>query len=283
MFGYVVVNKQEMKFREFDLYRSYYCGLCRELKASYGTWGQLTLSYDITFLALLLTSLYGEETDAGTCRCGVHPFRRQMVRRNMFTAYGADMNLLLTYYKCQDDWEDERKLSKKALGALLKGKAEDVKGRYPSKAQVIQDCLAGILDCEKRGSQNLDEASGFFGDIMGEVFVFQQDEWEGELRRMGFFLGKFVYLMDAYEDMEKDTKEGNYNPFGAWYQRPQFEEECRSVLTMMMAECSRSFERLPLIEYTEILRNILYSGVWHRYEQVQKKRREKEEKGTEHV
>lgn len=281
MFGYVVVNKQELRFREFDLYRSYYCGLCRELKHSYGMWGQLTLSYDLTFLALLLSSLYEEETKAGECRCGMHPVRRQPVRRNRFTAYGADMNLLLTYYKCQDDWMDEKKWSKKALGGMLKRNAEAVKERYPKKARVIQECLAGIGDCETRGSKNLDEASGLFGDIMGEVFVFRQDEWEGELRRMGFFLGKFVYLMDAYEDVEKDTKEGNYNPFGAWYQKPQFEEDCKGVLTMMMAECSRSFERLPLVEYTEILRNILYSGVWLRYEQVQEKRREK--KGTEHV
>lgn len=283
MFGYVVINKQELKFREFDVYRSYYCGLCRELKRAYGACGQMTLSYDLTFLVLLLTSLYGEEAEAGECRCGAHPLSPQPIRRNRFTAYGADMNLLLFYYKCQDDWKDEQRLSRKALGGLLKGKAERIKERYPQKARVIKEHLDAIQGCEARGSRNLDEASGFFGDIMGEVFVFQQDEWEGELRRMGFFLGKFVYLMDAYEDVKKDTKEGNYNPFGEWYQEPQFEDECNRILTMMMAECSMSFERLPLIEYTEILRNILYSGVWCRYEQIRAKRREEAEKGIKHV
>lgn len=283
MFGYVVINKQELKFREFDVYRSYYCGLCRELKRAYGAWGQMTLSYDLTFLVLLLTSLYGEEAEEGECRCGAHPFRRQPIRRNRFTVYGADMNLLLFYHKCQDDWKDEQRLSRKAFGGLLKGKAERIKEKYPQKARVIKECLDAIQECEAQRSRNLDEASGFFGDIMGEVFVFRQDEWEGELRRMGFFLGKFVYLMDAYEDVKKDAKEGNYNPFGEWYQETQFEDECNRILTMMMAECSRSFERLPLIEYTEILRNILYSGVWCRYEQIRAKRREEAEKGINHV
>lgn len=89
---------------------------------------------------------------------------------------------------------------------------------------------------------------------------------------MAFFLGKFVYLMDAYEDLEKDKKSGNYNPFVFVEQNEEYEEKCRSILSMMMAECSKEFEKLPIIHNIELLRNILYSGVWCRYEQLRMKK-----------
>ena len=275
MFGYIIVNKQEMKFKEFDLYKSYYCGLCRELKHSYGKRGQLTLSYDLTFVIMLLTSLYETDTEFSACKCIAHPFEKHPTGRNEITKYAADMNILLSYYKCEDDWLDERKLGKKTLAGLLKKKVNGIRQRYPKKARLVQERLEQIRQCEKACSENMDEIAGYFGDIMAEIFAFRQDEWEKELRRMGFFMGKFIYLMDAYEDVEKDKKDGNFNPFSKLYETEQFEETCEKILTMMMAECSKAFEKLPLIEYTEILRNILYSGVWCRYEMIKQKRGQK--------
>ena len=290
MFGYISINKQEMKFKEFDLYQSYYCGFCQELKHSYGKRGQLTLSYDLTFLILMLTSLYEPDTATDLCRCIAHPFKKHLSRSNEFSRYAADMNLLLSYYKCEDDWMDEKKLGKKAFAILLKKKVKRISEKYPQKAQVISQCLSQIQDCEKNHNHShseedsasaflkIDEIAGYFGDIMAEIFASRQDEWEKELRRIGFFMGKFIYLMDAYEDVEKDAKKGNFNPFSKIYETEQFEEKCEQILTMMMAECSRSFEKLPLLKYTEILRNILYSGVWCRYEMVLTKRKEKKGK-----
>lgn len=275
MFGYIIVNKQEMKFREFDLYRSYYCGFCQELKKYYGKTGQMTLSYDLTFLILLLTSLYEARTEESACKCIAHPFEKHPTRVNEFSKYAADMNLLLSYYKCEDDWLDEKKLTKKAMSGMLKGKVDKVREQYPGKAELIRQRLEQIHECEKADSENIDEVSGYFGDVMAEIFAVRQDEWEKELRRIGFFLGKFIYLMDAYEDIEKDEKDGNYNPFRKLYHEEGFEENCERILTMMMAECSKAFEKLPLLEHIEILRNILYSGVWCRYEIVKQKRTEK--------
>mgnify|MGYP007098970385 CR=1 FL=1 len=86
------------------------------------------------------------------------------------------------------------------------------------------------------------------------------------------FSGKFIYLMDAYEDVEQDIKKGTYNPLKKRYEEPGFEEECRQILTMMMSECCKEFEQLPILQNVDILRNILYSGVWCRYEIVREKR-----------
>jgi hypothetical protein len=111
--------------------------------------------------------------------------------------------------------------------------------------------------------------AGLFGNIMAEIFAYRHDEWESSLRKIGFFLGKFIYLMDAYDDVEKDIKSGSYNPFKkAYLEDPTFADDCRSLLTLMMSECSREFEQLPILLHAEILRNVLYSGVWSRYTAV---------------
>lgn len=278
MFGYVVMNKPEIKFKDFDLYRSFYCGLCRELRDRYGIPGQLTLTYDMTFVIMLLSALYEPPTEKGTTKCVVHPVRSQAVRRNLFTEYGADMNIFLAYYKCEDDWKDERKFLKLAYGKLLKKGEKRAEVQMSKKAEKILSYLQELSAKEKAGEKDIDVVSGLFGHIMEEILAWREDEWESSLRRMGFYLGKFIYLMDAYEDVEKDIKKGNYNPFSEDYIMEGFQERVQKLLVMMMAETCREFEKLPIIKYADILRNILYSGVWCRYETVTRERAKKQEK-----
>lgn len=272
MFGYIIVNKAEMKFKEFDVYHSYYCGLCRRLKEKYGICGQLSLSYDMTFILMLLTGLYEPDTRVKTCKCAAHPFERHTARINEFTDYIADMNVIFTAYKCEDDWEDEKKLYRYLYGRILEGKSRKVQDRYEDKLRKISLLMQKLWEAEKSQNADVDTMSGLFGNIMAQIVVYREDEWSEILERLGFYLGKFIYLMDAYEDVESDIKKGNYNPFKQRFELPCFEEECKTILTMMMSECCRAFEQLPILENVEILRNILYSGVWCRYEAVNKKR-----------
>lgn len=278
MFGYVVMNKPEIRFKDFDLYRSFYCGLCRELREKYGISGQITLTYDMTFVVVLLSALYEPPTQKGTTRCVIHPVCKQPVRKNAATEYGADMNVLLTYYKCMDDWEDEKKFAALGYGKILQRKNNRLSRRYPEKAEKIRKLLEELSQMEKAGETDIDKMSGCFGRIMEEIFAWKTDVWEGSLRRMGFYLGKFIYILDAYDDVEKDVKNGNYNPFAEKYIMKGFDEQVRQLLIMMMAQTCREFEKLPIIKYTDILRNILYSGVWCRFEAIARKRREAGEK-----
>lgn len=179
------------------------------------------------------------------------------------------MTILLGYYKCMDDWKDEKKTSGYVYAKLIEKGFKQVFEKYPEKCETIRILFDKIAACEAAKEENLDKVSGLFGEVLAEIFMYKPDEWEDEIRRMAFFLGKFVYLMDAYEDLEKDKKKGNYNPFAFAEQDAAYEEKCRSILTMMMAECSREFEKLPIIRNVEILRNIIYSGVWCRYERLQ--------------
>lgn len=293
MFGYIMINKAEMKFREFDIYHSYYCGICRDLKRRYGMAGQFSLSYDMTFLAMLLTGLYEPETTVGSCRCALHPLEKHGTRNNIFTEYAADMNVLFAYYKCRDDWKDEKKLYKLIYGKSLEGRTENLREIYNGKIRKISRLMREFEEAEQAGEDKtdpdekkqrgeedsrLDRLAGMFGGVMAEIVAVREDEWAENLRRFGFFLGKFIYLMDAYEDIETDIKKGTPNPLKRRYGSPDFEEECRAILMMMMSECCSAFEMLPILDNVEILRNVLYSGVWCRYERIHEKRCQKRQK-----
>ena len=272
MFGYVVINEQELKVREVGLYRSYYCGFCRELKRKYGFPGQMTLSYDMTFLIMVLSDLYDAKDTVAKTRCIAHPLGEHQTRINLYTEYAADMNLILSYYACLDDWSDEKKLHKLMLARLLQRRSQEAGINYGHKAAVIKDRLDKLHAAEKSDSSDIDQVAGYFGDIMAELFAIYEDEWEEPLRHMGFYLGKFVYIMDAYDDLEKDQKSGSFNPLKKMADRPDFDDCCQQILTMMISRCCEAFELLPCVENLPILRNILYSGVWTRYNNVRARR-----------
>ncbi len=285
MFGYIIINKGDMKFREFDVYHSYYCGLCQALKEKYGKLGQISLSYDITFLVMLLGSLYEPETEVSEVKCMAHPFEKHILRKNEFSYYGADMNLLFTYYKCKDDWEDESKLTRLAYMKMVKKAYCDICAHYGEKTRKISSLMRELAQEEKRQNQDIDHMAGLFGEIMAEMMTPKNDEWSSSLRHMGNNLGKFIYILDAYEDIVEDIKKGRFNPLRKRYENPEFEEEIKTILTMIMAECCKEFEKLPVIENVEILRNILYSGIWCRFDMVSQAREGKKakEKGAENA
>lgn len=272
MFGYVVINRPEMKVRHYDEYHSWYCGLCRELKERFGIRGQISLTYDMTFVILLLDGLYEPPVNVGTTYCAVHPLIRQRIRKSAVTEYGADMNLLLSYYKCMDDWKDEKKLARLLYAKLIEGKNRKLTAGYAKKTEKIISLLKELTALEKAGETDLDRMSGCFGRLMEEVLCWKEDRWEKGLRRLGFYLGKFIYLLDAYDDLEEDLKKGSYNPFKETCLREGFDAYVQGLLTMMITEASREFEKLPILRHEEILRNILYSGVWYRFAQVKEKR-----------
>lgn len=274
MFGYITINKDELKIKDYHTYRGYYCGLCRTLGNRHGQLSRLTLTYDMTFLILLLTSLYESQTQESQKRCLLHPGSRHLTLQNEFTEYAADMNILLTYYNLQDDWTDEKKLSSLTMAATLKKSCTEIANHYPAQAAAVKQYMERLAACEKAQITELDTAAGYTGEMLGEIFACRDDEWAASLRKIGFYLGKLIYLYDAFEDLEKDKKSGNYNPLLSCQMSPDFDENIRNILTMMAAECAREFEKLPILINVDILRNILYSGIWTRYEMIITKRRE---------
>lgn len=201
-----------------------------------------------------------------------------MMLTNEITSYGAAMNVLMAYYHMEDDWEDDRKVSGLAAKTMLHGKVKKIVEQYPRQSKVIQSALEELSVCEKEESTDLDKTAGCFGKLMEELFLYKTDQWEGTLRRMGFFMGKFIYLMDAYEDLPKDMEKGRYNPLKKIAQEAGYEEKMKQILCMMIAESTAEFEKLPCLSDIDILRNILYDGVWNCYNKIQRKKSEEQKK-----
>lgn len=272
MFGYVMINKPEMKIKDYETYHAYYCGLCRAMGREHGTLSRLSVNYDLTFLALLLTGLYDAKTEREERRCVAHPVHRHPSASNRFVDYAADMNVYLAYLKARDDWQDDRSLAGGAYARILEKKARLLERKYPERLKTIREYMDLLAKREQENCQNLDEVSGTFGNLMKAIFTLEDDVFARPLADMGFFLGKFIYMLDAYEDLEEDEKSGNYNPLLFYRNREDFETFIREALLSTMAECCRAFEYLPIEENLAILRNILYSGVWTKYRLVRRKK-----------
>ena len=280
MFGYININRKELTDENKKAYQAYYCGLCRRLKATCGTRGQMLLNYDMTFLVVLLTGLYEFADESMEITCALHPTRRQSVRLNQATDYAADMNLILAYHNMIDDWRDDRAFVKKAFVKMLDRDYARVMEKYPRQAVAVEMFMKKTVEIEQSRERNLDAVAGLTGEMLGEVFCWKEDEWADELRTLGFYMGKFIYLMDAYEDYDTDLQRNAYNPLVNLNRESgqDFDTLCRLLLTSMMSECAKSFERLPILLHADILRNVLYSGVWSRFEYLQLRKQRAEEK-----
>ena len=274
MFGYIRINKPELKVKEYYRYRAFYCGLCRVLQKKFGLFGEFTLTYDMTFLVMLLNSLYACEETKREIRCEANPLAKHTVISSEATAYGADMNLLLAYYKQLDDWQDERKLKGKAFSLVLSRKVQKMMQQYPRQAEAVRRELECLKELEQKDCRDYNLPADAFGRMLGEIFIWQEDFWKDSLYQIGFSLGRFIYLADAWDDLKEDQIQGGYNPLK---DSSLSLEDMRKILMESMASCARVFEQLPVVDDAETLRNIIYAGVWTRF--GKEKKREKHAAG----
>ncbi|HBD63158.1 MAG TPA: hypothetical protein DC038_01855 [Clostridiales bacterium] len=260
MFGYVTINKMELKFKEYYSYKGYYCGLCKRLKTKYSNKSRMTLNYDMTFLILFLSSLYEPQNKVCNERCMVHPGKKQLVVQNEITDYAASVNILLSYYNLLDNWQDDRDYKSLALMKTLEGEFRKASAELPEKAEIFRMRLENIAKLEKNDTDDVDAVSNEFGHLMEEIFLYKKDEWEKNLRKIGFYLGKLIYYLDAYEDMEKDEKDKSYNPFNNMDTEDRG-KAARELIMLNLSFLSDEIERLPLVQDKGIIDNIIYSGI----------------------
>lgn len=260
MFGFVTASFKELSKEDQNRYQSVYCGICRDIRSRSGQLSRLSLSYDMTFLALLLMSLYEPEEESGKHACALHPIGRDWVN-SPYCCYAADMNIALAYYNCLDDWNDDKNHLKKWMAHHLEAYLPEIKSRYPRQCHAIEDCIGALSSLEKENCADADRCANCFGALMAELLVYEEDLWSHDLRETGMALGRFIYLADAAVDYKKDARKHKYNPFIAMntgLDFPRWEE----YLVLTMARCTHYYEKLPLVQDKSILDNILYSGIW---------------------
>jgi hypothetical protein len=269
MFGYVRINKMDLTFREYENYKGYYCGLCKYLKENHGEISRLGLNYDITFLIVILTAIYKPKPSIFQERCVVSPFKKKKKIINEITEYAASMNVLLTYYKLEDNLKDDNGLKDKVAYTIYKGRLKSAYEKYPKKAEFIKGQLETLYNLEQENNTNIDLVSNTFGNLMAEIFAYKEDEFEKDLRQIGFNIGKYIYLLDAYEDLEKDYKKGRYNPFiGYIDRREELKVRVDKLISMTLGMVGRRIDNLNLKTNTAIIENIVYSGVYLRYQNI---------------
>lgn len=257
MFGYLSVDAKSLSKEDRLRYRRAYCGLCGCLGDRYGKYGSAALAYDMVFLILLLSPVYRPEETSYEKRCLNRPFSKCLRVTSRVTEYAADMNVLLSYYQKLDDWRDARDNFARMAAKRLSDPAGFAAKLREEKYDLISGCINELNRMEKSNELNPDLPANCFGAMLGGVFDMEGCEWSPSLRLAGECLGRFIYLLDAWNDLGADIKRERYNPLVS-----QTQGEFYETLSLLASESVQAIETLPLGENVGIIRNILYSGVW---------------------
>lgn len=273
VFGYVQADRPEMKVKEFETYRAYYCGLCRALKKRYGQISRLTLSYDASFLYLLAASQSERVPEYEKKRCPVHPARRHPAAADDGAAFAAAVNVLLAAGNLRDDVADEKKISARAGLAGLARAEKKARRDCPEAAVIIDSRLAQLRQVEARACADLDAAADPFGGMLGALFELcgKEEAQRQVLRRIGYQLGRWIYLIDAYADRKKDEKSGAYNPFLCRFggaDDPALREEAQFALCSTLRGLGDALDLLEFKKHGGIIENILRRGLYRKTEEI---------------
>lgn len=281
MFGYIIPEKPELKIKEYELFRGYYCGLCKSMGRSFGTLSRFALNYDSVFLGLLLSSVHNEVPVLKKESCIANPFKKKWVVRNSSDIdFAADINVLLTYYKLKDNIRDEGGLIHK-LGQLAFGKGyNNASSRNKQLDKIIADSITKQVLLEEQRCDSMDEAAEPTANMLSQLLAAGYRGEDKSVPRIlgwvGYNLGKWIYLIDAFDDIEKDIKSKSYNPLLIQYKyedqdvrafKTSISNDVRVNLLQALSQATGSIELLEL-RNKGIIDNILYEGLYGKTEKV---------------
>ncbi len=287
MFGYIKTDKGELKVKEYELYRGLYCSLCKALSKRYGVLSRLILSYDMTFLVLVRLSQKGLSPSFKAGHCPFNPAKKCNYCTNAESEYDyvCAVAVLMFYYKIKDNIKDSAVFKKLLfyfllpLAARWKRKATKL---FPQLEAIISNAIDEQEKTEKQKTASPDMAAHNSAAALGKIFSFGFDEKEQELYRFGYFVGRWVYLLDALDDIESDIKHKSYNVFINKYSlekfelTPDIEHEIVATLNQSSAEAIKAFKSTGCGLLGEIIENILYGGMQIAVENVLKGKRSNE-------
>ncbi len=261
MLGYVTVEQSELKVRELDVYQGYYCGLCKSIGMRLGQVPRMALSFDAVFLAIVLASLEEGDEKISKEHCIVHPIKKNpTVRESSALDYAADMMVILAYHKFLDDKIDENSLKGSAGCMLLKRTYKKLEKQYPEVCGAVELGLRELSLLEKENSPSIDLTSDAFGVTLEAVFTgyFEDESVNRVLSVLGRNLGKWIYIMDALDDLEDDREKGCYNPF---IYRKGGSDFVEPVMYNYMAMALNAVDLLDFKKNKGIIDNILLIGM----------------------
>ena len=272
LFGYVKVCKNELKIKDYNLYRAIYCGICMANKKYFGNIPRLTTNYEMTFLAAVLSAVSESDYKVKTQRCVLHPLRKRPVVYDCTAVdYAAFAGVILSYMKLFDDKKDKSSI-KASLGmAFLKNANKKAAAEYDVLCSKVQKSLAKLDSLEKDNCGDTDIAADCFAGLMGSIFTpdFAPENEKKQLYYLGYYIGRWIYLIDAIADFENDKKTNSYNPYAVKYDSLENEKSKLELsMTFTLENASAAYELLDIKRNKGILDNIIYTGLPQEQEKI---------------
>ncbi len=277
MFGYILPDKPNMFMKDYALYKAFYCGMCKSIKCEQGTLMRLSVNYDVTFINILLHGIMDQKMEFSTEACILNPFKKKCIlKSNPVSVDCVYLNALLADFKCRDDLADEPSTAKRFLRGTFKGKIKKARQKLPEVAKLLDECYVKQIEAEK-GETTFDCVSAPFAHCMKEVFkVLTKDKYTDEIGEVAYYLGKYVYLLDAVDDFESDIKDKQFNVFALNY------PECKTkvdlidnhssvleeLLNEILFEIKENYDNIAVFETESIITNTLWFGLGSRAKQI---------------
>lgn len=274
MFGYIMPDKAELKMKEYELFRAYYCGVCKSMGRSFGPISRFALSYEAVFLGLLLSAVNKEKSDLNREACIANPFKKKwVVKNNKYVDLAADINVILTYYKLIDNWKDERHIPSYGATLLFKsGYKKASKGN-----SVIDSAIVSALEkqskLELEKCRSIDKAAEPTAEMIRDILLIGCKDSDVSVQRamewLGYNIGKWIYTIDAYDDIEKDIKNDSYNPLLLQYNyngqsieefKNKVKPDIERDLIFTLSQAANTIELLDMNQ-RGIIENIVYMGM----------------------
>ena len=265
MFGYVKPFKEEMRIKEYELYRAFYCSMCKKLGKSYGLFARFTLNYEFVFLSILYASLNDRDCPTKLGRCPFNPAKKcnYCTKSDEELDFSSSAAIMLLYYKLLDNIRDEKnikKLSFKLLKPMFKKNYKKARAKYPELDEIFLSYDNEQQKIEKNGIMNIDAAAEPTAKMLAALFEMCSSEQNNKrvLKRLGYCIGRYIYILDAAADLEKDKKSGSYNPLK---NIENYKKLAERQLYFSVNEAATAFELLKVYKFKNILGNIITLGL----------------------
>ncbi|KOR25581.1 DUF5685 family protein [Clostridium sp. L74] len=282
MFGYVTPCKMELKIKEYEKFRAYYCGLCKTIKKDYGELPRITINYDMTFLGILLDSLEDNKNTFTKVHCIIHPIKKKVIiTNNEALKYASFFNVALSYYKLLDNIEDDNSIKSNISSKFLKKYIHKNNNLFEKHIHTVDNSLKNLYNCEKNyEGKNIDEISHHFAHLTGYILSSYKDfSFKDSLYWLGYNLGKWIYIIDAFDDLEKDMNENKFNVINNVYNKnnlnyKKFRDSIKDKADFLLVNCANAclnnFKTMPIVKNKGLLYNILQFGLMEKMERVLK-------------
>ncbi len=269
MLGYIKAYKPELRIKEFEMYKAVYCSLCKQMGKRYGFLTRFTLSYDFTFLTLLNMSLAEETCSLDKGRCVCNPLKKCIYCKGTDDVFSmpAAASVIMVYYNIRDNVMDERGIKRlfyRFLSLVFRRAHKKAAADFPQIEEAVKDYITAQSELEAKAVSDMDAAAAPTSVVLSKIFPLcsNNEKEKRVLERLGYCLGRYIYLADARADMEEDKKKGRYNPLLSYEDGASRAE--RNIY-MCIHESINAFELMEIRQLKNILGNIIYMGLEDTY------------------